>query len=340
MKTKIASFTWLATALMFAQPPKFEIADVHASPTARNFAQNMGGVLRSDKYINRDANMLQLISAAYSIPEDDIAGGPGWVSSDLFDVIAKVPDGTTPVTAKLMLRDLLAERFGLVVRQDTRPLPRYVLSVGKGSKLKPASGDAPGRCQPQGQQSAGTPGDLASVPNIKVSCRGLTAAAIAENLRQMAGGYLASDVVDKTGLEGAMDFDLEWTPRGALEAKGRDGISIFDAVDKQLGLKLERKDVPMPALSIEKVNRKPTANAAGVGTALALASARFEAATIKPADPDGRPFQGIVYQGRQSGTRRRDAAVHDRLGAAGSTQRRGRCGGRSAEIGGLPAMGH
>ena len=294
---KIALLGSLATMFMTAQQPKFEVADVHVSPTARGFAQNFGGVVRAGRYVNRDATMLQLITAAYGIPVDDISGGPGWVSSDLFDIIAKVPDGATPATAKLMLQALLADRFGLVLRQDTRPLARYVLSVGKGSKLKAASGEGPARCQPQGQPGGAPPGDLASMPNIKVSCRNLTGAAIAENLRQMAGGYLTHDVVDLTKLDGSWDFDLEWTPRGALEAKGRDGISVFDAVDKQLGLKLELKDVPMPSLSIEKVNRKPTANTAGIATALALAAARFEAATIKPADPNGRPFQGLLYTG-------------------------------------------
>jgi uncharacterized protein (TIGR03435 family) len=294
---KIALSGLLAAIAAFAQPPAFEAADVHVSPTARGFAQNFGGVLRAGRYVDRDATMLQLITAAYEVPEDDISGGPGWVSSDLFDVIAKVPDGATAASAKLMLRTLLADRFGLVVNSGTHPVPRYVLTVGKGSKLKAASGDGPGRCQPQGQGGGGTPGDLASVPDIKVTCRNLTAAEIADNLRQMAGGYLDHDVVDQTKLDGSWDFDIAWTPRGALEAKGSDGISIFDAVEKQLGLKLERKDVPMPTLSIEKVNRKPTANRAGIASALALASARFEAATIKPADPNGRPFNGLLYTG-------------------------------------------
>src|SRR5258707_2430424 len=87
-----------------AQQPKFEIADVHVSATARGFAQNFGGVLRSGRYVNRDATMLQLIEAAYGVSEDTIAGGPGWMSSDLFDVIAKIPEGTTPATANLMLQ--------------------------------------------------------------------------------------------------------------------------------------------------------------------------------------------------------------------------------------------
>jgi uncharacterized protein (TIGR03435 family) len=87
---KIALLSLLTIALSLAQPTKFDIADVHVSPTARGFAQNFGGVLREGRYVNRDATLLSLIAAAYGVSEDDIAGGPGWLNSDLFDVIAKV----------------------------------------------------------------------------------------------------------------------------------------------------------------------------------------------------------------------------------------------------------
>jgi uncharacterized protein (TIGR03435 family) len=294
---KLALLSLLATTFVFAQQPKFDLADVHVSATAPRFAQNFGGVLREGRYVNRDATMLNLIVAAYGVSEDTIAGGPGWLSSDLFDVIAKVPDGTTPATANLMLQALLAERFSLVIHNGTAPVPRFVLSLGKGgSKLKPGSG-SPG-CQPQPQAAGGRgPNDAASQPNQKVACHNLTAAAIATNLRQMAGGYLDHDVIDSTKLEGSWDFDLEWTARGLLAAKGAEGISVFDAVDKQLGLKLELQNVPMPSLAIESVNRKPTANLPGVATALPLAAARFEVATVKPADPNGRPMTGLLYTG-------------------------------------------
>jgi uncharacterized protein (TIGR03435 family) len=297
---KFALLSLLMITAALAQQPTFEIADVHVSPTARGFAQNFGGVLREGKYVNRDATMLDLIEAAYGVSEDTVAGGPGWLNSDLFDVIAKVPNGTTLANANLMLQALLADRFKLVIKNDTHPAPRYVLSVGKGgSKLKSASGSGDSNCQPQGQPGPppSGPPDLASMPNIKVACHNLTSAQIGENLRQMAGGYVDHDVVDQTKLEGLWDFDLEWTPRGALAAKGADGISVFAAVDKQLGLKLEARDVPMPALVIQSVNRKPSENPSGVATALALAEARFEAATIKPADPNARPFNGLIYTG-------------------------------------------
>ena len=311
-----ALFGLLAITPVFAQAPKFDIADVHVSPTARTFAQNFGGVLREGRYVNRDATMLNLIVAAYGVSEDNIAGGPGWITSDLFDVVAKVPDGTTLATANLMLQNLLSERFHLVIRNETRPVPRYVLTVSKsGSKLKSAGGtDTPG-CQPV-QQPAGpppNPADPASAPNIKVACHNLTSQAIADNLHQMAGGYFDHDVIDSTKLEGPWDFELEWTPRGALAAKGAEGISVFDAVEKQLGLKVELQNTPMPATVIESVNRKPTPNPDGIATKLAVAEARFEAASIKPVDPSARPFRGLLYTGgsqmRAGGTLREMIAM-------------------------------
>ncbi|HEY6343046.1 MAG TPA: TIGR03435 family protein [Bryobacteraceae bacterium] len=313
--TTMAVLGQQTTVAVFAQQPKFEIADVHVSPTARGFAQNFGGVLREGHYVNRDATLINLIAAAYGVGEDNISGGPGWLSADLFDVIAKVPHGTKMATANLMLRGLLTERFGLVVNQGTHPVTRYVLTVGKGgSKLKSASGSGDSGCQPQ-QQAGGRGGsnDPAAAPNQKLACHNLTAAAIAENLHQMAPAYMDHEVVDLTNLEGAFDFDIEWTGRGLLAAKGAAGISIFDAVDKQLGLKLELKDVPLPSLAVEHVNRKPTDNPPAIAAALGLAAARFEVATIKPANPDDRPFVGLLYPGgsemRAGGTLRQMIAM-------------------------------
>lgn len=305
----------VSAAAVFGQQPKFEIADVHASSTPRNFAQNFGGVLREGRYVNRDATMLDLIVSAYGVSVDNIAGGPGWVASDLFDVVAKVPAGTTMPTANLMLQSLLAERFHLRVRNDTRPVPRYVLTVGKGgSKLKASSGnDMPGCQAVQQPGGPGNPADPASIPNIRAACHNLTAQAIAENLHQMANGYFDHDVIDATKLEGSWDFDLEWSGRGVLAAKGAEGISVFDAVEKQLGLKVELKDVPEPAMVIESVDRKPTPNPEGIATALAVAQARFEAATIKPADPSKPAMVGLIYTGgsqmRSGGTLRQLIAM-------------------------------
>ena len=78
---KIAVLLLLAVVPVFAQQqqPKFDVADVHVSPTALGFGQNFGGVLREGHYVNRDATMLNLIVSAYGVSEDNISGGPGWI---------------------------------------------------------------------------------------------------------------------------------------------------------------------------------------------------------------------------------------------------------------------
>src|ERR1041385_2102338 len=255
MMKKMVVVGLCAAGVAICQQPKFELADVHSSKTSSGAAQNFGGVLRAGKYVNRDVTMLGLIEAAYKVKEDAIVGGSGWVASDLFDIIARVPEGTKMAEANLMLQSLLADRFKLVVKRETHPVPRYVLTVGKGgSKLKPSSGPGQG-CQPVQQPDGGRGSNSGFMQNIMVECHNLTAAEIADNLHRMAGGgYFDHDLIDETKLSGSFDFKLEWTAPVALVAKGADGISIFDAVEKQLGLKLELKDVPMPSLVIGRAS--------------------------------------------------------------------------------------
>src|SRR5579862_8004811 len=144
---KIALLSILAILPAFSQQPKFDLADVHASPTAYWFAEYNGGLIRDGIYINREATVLNLIRTAYGVTEDAIAGGPSWLKSDLFDIVAKVPAGTTPATANLMLQALLTERFGLVIQKEMSPRPEYVLSIGKGgSKLKRAAASEDSGC--------------------------------------------------------------------------------------------------------------------------------------------------------------------------------------------------
>ncbi len=295
--TKMAMIALCTAGVAICQQPKFELADVHSSKTSRSAAQNFGGVLRAGKYVNRDVTMLELIEAAYKVKEDAIAGGPGWVTSDLFDIVAKVPEGTKMAEANQMLQSLLADRFKLVVKNETHPVPRYVLTVGKGgSKLKPASGSGQG-CQRVQQPGGGRGSDLGFMQNIMVECHNIAAAEIADNLHRMGGAeYFDHDLIDDTKLSGSFDFTLEWTAPVALVAKGANGISVFDAVDKQLGLKLELKDVPLPVLVIESVNRKPTANEPRAEKELAIEPAKFEEASIKPAAPDNQ-VTGLRYQG-------------------------------------------
>jgi hypothetical protein len=122
--------------------------------------------------------------------------------------------------------------------------------------------------------------------------RPMTMAAFAEGLRGMIGANLGvNPVLDQTGLKGSWNFDVKYSlgligPAGAVGER----VTIFEAVEKQLGLKLEEKPVSMQVLVVEKVNQRPTENPPGTAEALPPppATAEFEVATVKPTSPDSR----------------------------------------------------
>jgi len=276
------------STLTFAQSPQpmpsFEAADIHVSakdpnPNPPNL-QFISGFLRGGPYQILNGTMVDWISLAYGIPADRILGGPSWVEVNRFDLLAKAPSDTTNDTAKLMVRSLLADRFKLVVHTEEKPQSVYVLTAGKrGPQLKEAAGGAT-NCQSVPQNPA-----AGTVPYQVVACKNMTMAIFAQIVGQMASAYVDKPVIDMTGLQGQWDLEVKWTGRGNLAAAGRDGITIFDAVEKQLGLKLELQNRSAPALAIERVNQKPTDNEPNVKKILPASPPEFEVAEIKPSDP-------------------------------------------------------
>src|SRR5208283_4982934 len=138
----------------FAQTaPKFEVADVHPSGLAMNrYTLVSGGVLRGTRYDLRKATMLDMIRLAYGVDPDTVVGGPNWLEFDRFDIAAKAAAGSSPDAVRLMLQALLADRFKLVLKHETRPMPAFALSLGKAKpKLTPSNGAVNTDCvgQPQ-----------------------------------------------------------------------------------------------------------------------------------------------------------------------------------------------
>ncbi len=286
----------LLSGVVFGQTvgasPAFDIADVHVSARA-NWVQKagnqmQGGLLNGDRYELRRATMLDLIRIAYGIDADKVYGGPSWLDYDRFEVIAKAPPATRPQTLKLMLQSLLADRFKLVAKNDTRPAPAWVLSTGKVQpKLKPADGASSGGCR-------SLPPTFGDVPTGTIECRSVTMEAFAPALRGLAPGFFENlPVVDSTGIEGVWDIDLKYPLRfvslsGAAPGDTRANGGIVEAVEKQLGLKLERGTVPQPVTVVESVNETPSANPPGVTAALPpLPPPEFEVASIRPCDGKG-----------------------------------------------------
>jgi uncharacterized protein (TIGR03435 family) len=294
MKRAIAGIGFVTLLCGAAFGESFDIADVHPSATGGNNNHMSGGVLRGGRYDLRNATMVELIQMAYGLNDTKtIVGGPGWLDTDRFDIAAKAPQSTSQEDLKLMLEALLADRFKLVVHMDSRPMSVFVLSLGKGKpKLKESDGKGEPGCQGKPQNPA--PGEI---PYNETSCHNLTMEQFTQRMG-MAGNYVGAPAVDQTGLKGAWDFDLKWTGRVQLAAAGSSGITFFDAIDKQLGLKLEPGRVPMPVLVVDSVNQKPTDNPPGVTTSLPPPPpAEFEVASIRPSAP-GAQENGRVQNGR------------------------------------------
>jgi len=270
-------------------PLKFQAADVHTAPYRSNPFAN-GGVLRGDRYVWHQATIVDLVAAAYGVDADMVQGGPPWLERDRFEVIGLADPRTSKADLKLMLQSLLADRFALALHEGERPMPAFVLTVGKDGKPKMQESDGGTKdCVP-----VVPPPDQRDAP-VDVKCHNQTMADFASTLHNFAGAYLDKPVVDKTGLKGNYDLEIKWHPKVIYDRLGpSDGISIFDAVDKQLGLKLALENSPQHVWIVDSVNRQPTPNSSEVAKLLPpLPPAVFEVATIKPSAPDTRGFGRI-----------------------------------------------
>jgi len=253
-------------------PPRFEAADVHVSASPPNAAVRAQPG-RGGRYEARNASMVGLIRLAYGYNTDKILGGPVWLEMDSFDVTAKIPAGSTPDEIKLMLQALLAERFHLVVHKDTKPLPGYALRVGKKLLLKTADGTSDSGCKRGITTKPSEP--------TPYTCSNMPMAAFAEWLRRWVRG---GAVVDETELKGPWSFDFHWTLAVDPMADQGERITIFQALDKQVGLLLEEAPVPTAVLVVDSVDEKPSPNPPGTAEVLPPipVPTEFEVASVKP----------------------------------------------------------
>jgi uncharacterized protein (TIGR03435 family) len=210
-------------------------------------------------------SLKNLIMLAWSLG-DDMVAGPKWMETERFDIVAKASgeSGAGNVdgdTLRTMLRALLIDRFKITMHTENQPRPVYALMMDKREpRLKKA--DPSNRT---GCSRAGAP-NVGSAPMQTMTCLNVTLTQLAERLQGLAPAYLDHPVVDMTGLNGAWDITASWTPRAAFELAAKpeaapDGsITVFEAFDKQLSLKLESSKQPMPIVVIDKAEQKPTEN--------------------------------------------------------------------------------
>jgi uncharacterized protein (TIGR03435 family) len=175
--------------------------------------------------------------------------GPDWLATERFDIQATFPAEAQQMQVRLMMQSLLAERFKLALHHESRQLPIYVLVVAKnGPKLRAAPGDQ--------SRTSGRSGRLQATAT--------TIQKLADLLARMTG----QPVINETNLNGAFDFNLEWSPDETEKLNGpvegapaaASGPSLFAALQEQLGLKLEGRKGPVDVLVVDHIERMPTEN--------------------------------------------------------------------------------
>jgi uncharacterized protein (TIGR03435 family) len=230
-------------------------------------------LFRPDGIIATRVTLRDLVKQAYGVKDGELSGGPNWVNSETYDLEAKVDSADAAGLSKLngyqrqlMFLSLLADRFELKVHTETKELPVYVLVVAKGGpRLQEAKPDEtyPNGIKDLNGQPVGHAGPMEWSRGHLIG-RGIPIGSILAPLSQLLG----RSVLDKTGLTGKYDINLQWTPDEGEVPTGAplappppetSGPSIFSAFQEQLGLKLESTKAPVGVLVIDHVE-KPSEN--------------------------------------------------------------------------------
>jgi uncharacterized protein (TIGR03435 family) len=211
----------VALGAAYGQAPEFDVATVKASPAGDGHggAHNHHGQVRMT-----NMPLKSYIEMAYGVKEYQLSG-PDWLATERYDVLANASPDTPDEQIQQMMQALLGKWFKLAVHRESKVLPVYTLVVAKGGlKLRQLD-------QTATQSSRG---------KTQVSGR-ITMAQLADFLSAVAD----YGVVDRTGLQGVFEVDLEWSAENPLEA----------AVQEQAGLKLEAKKLPVDVLIVDRVSR-------------------------------------------------------------------------------------
>jgi len=262
------------SALPQEKRPEFEVASVKANTSGSGMVMirpPAGG-----RFTATNARVKMLVSLAYNVQGFEISGGPGWVDTDGFDIEAKAADANINIDGlRPMLQSLLADRFQLKVRQETREVPVYAITLPKGSSKLPEAKE--GGCReikPNEPLPPPTPGKFPPTPcgGFFMGPNHLEGGKISmTQLSNALTNLLGKPVIDKSGFTGTFDVKLDFTPEGTAFRGGPtpDGVpgpnadnplpNIFTALQDGLGVKLESTKGPGNMLFIDHVE-KPSEN--------------------------------------------------------------------------------
>jgi uncharacterized protein (TIGR03435 family) len=248
---KIALMALVLTAgTICAQFEGFEVATIKPTPPdARGRYTRMEG---GHQFVAKNCSIKYLVGAAYDLNPRMISGGPEWIESDHFDILAVTPGEKQPNVARqmVMLQGLLADRVKLTFHREPKDMPIYALTVARtGSKLKAST--APPDDQPN-VISTVYPAESGGIDHVLMPAHNATMTLFASVLQR---SILDRPVTDNTGLSGRYEFNLEWAPDETQFGGGLlPGVpehaepDLFAAVEQQLGLRLEKTRGPVQTL--------------------------------------------------------------------------------------------
>jgi uncharacterized protein (TIGR03435 family) len=246
-----AGIAVLGPCALFAQqapaPKTFEVASVKKAAPWDNrppypFQLHNDPAQLDIRYIN----MTGLLTFAYDVQAERVTG-PEWVTSEMYDVVAKKPPGTSDADTKLMLQRLLAERFKLEVHREPKEVPGFVLTVKPGGPRMQA-------VEKPAVQRGVAVGKNASVRRLNTT---MNMEAFLRYLERATG----RPVTDQTELKGYFEISMEWSPDDVDAAKA-DVVypPLSKAIEDQLGLHLEPRKTRIGILVVDRGLKVPLAN--------------------------------------------------------------------------------
>ena len=242
----------------------FQSLSIHASPSDEQI--HTSAILPDGHLEFRGATLRSIIATAYTVDLEHVTGGPSWLDDTRFDIEATAPESASQADRLAMLQSLLAQDFRLTLHHDPARAPVYALSVAKaGLALHPVANPV----YPVWARASGDPKQL------HIACYSESMSGLAELLPEIAPGYIDLPVVDRTGLQGVYDFQLDWMGRGAYDAATQDAaagkpkdplaVSMFDAVGR-LGLSLEKTEDVKDAIVVDSAADVSHASSAAAAT--------------------------------------------------------------------------
>lgn len=243
--TRLIFAAVVATCLCAQSPDTFEAAIVRPSGPDSVFQSTV----TASQFTARRHTLAMMVAESYPDVESwRMSGGPSWVRTDMWDLVAKLPSGVPTDQERLyrateqMLRNFLADEFKLKTHFEQREQPVYDLVVAKsGPKIKASEGaERSIRFTPMG---------------IEIRHETMQEFVMFLYCPSCARQTADRPVFDKTGLTGYYDFTLNWSPSNIASDTVASGPSIFTALEEQLGLKLEPRKAPVDFLIIDQAER-------------------------------------------------------------------------------------